>query len=139
MVGNRDTGGIDAGTDRGEGSTSTPGVRPPIIILSGIRWDFLWQRQQTLAILFARGGYPTVYVETTGLANPHPDRATARKVLRRIFRAGAEGYKARGSVLSNLTVYSPLVTPPTWKIFRRLNRAVFVPRVVRDLRHLLKG
>ena len=122
---------------RDTGSTSD--ARPPVVILSGIRWDFLWQRHQILATLFARAGYPTVFVETTGLANPRPNRATARKVLRRIFRAGGEGRKASDSAPSNLAVYSPLVAPPTWKVFRRLNRAVFVPRVARDLRRLLKG
>ncbi len=118
---------------------STFDARLPVVILSGIRWDFLWQRHQILATLFARAGYPTVFVETTGLANPHPDRATARKVLRRVLRAGSQGRKASGGTPSNLAVYSPLVAPPTWRIFRRLNRAVFVPRVARDLRNLLKG
>ena len=121
------------------GDTNTSNAKPPVVILSGIRWDFLWQRQQTLAVLFARAGYQTIFVDTTGLANPRPDRATALKVLRRILRAGGKGHKAPDSTSSNLTVYSPLVAPPTWKIFRRLNRAVFVPRVARDLRHLLKG
>jgi glycosyltransferase involved in cell wall biosynthesis len=119
--------------------TNTSNAKPPVVILSGIRWDFLWQRHQILTTFFARVGYPTIFVETTGLANPRPDRATARKVLRRIFRAGGEGRKALGGIPSNLTVYSPLVAPPTWKAFRHLNRAVFVPRVVRDLRRLLKG
>jgi hypothetical protein len=45
-------------------------VKPPVVILAGIRWDFLWQRHQTLATLFARSGYPTVFVETTGLGVP---------------------------------------------------------------------
>ena len=47
-------------------------TRPPVVVLSGVRWGFLWQRHQTLATLFARAGYPTVFVETTGLANPGP-------------------------------------------------------------------
>lgn len=118
---------------------STFDAKPPIVILSGIRWDFLWQRHQILATLFARAGYPTVFVETTGLANPRPDQATVRKVLRRVLRAGSKGRKASCGTPSNLAVYSPLVAPPTWRIFRRFNRAVFVPRVVRDLRYLLKG
>jgi glycosyltransferase involved in cell wall biosynthesis len=119
--------------------TNTSNAKPPVVILSGVRWDFLWQRHQKLATFFARAGYPTIFVETTGLANPRPDWATTRKVLRRIFRAGGEGREALGGSPSNLTVYSPLVAPPTWKAFRHLNRTVFVPRVVRDLRRLLKG
>jgi glycosyltransferase involved in cell wall biosynthesis len=118
---------------------STLEPKPPVVILSGIRWDFLWQRHQVLATLFARAGYPTIFVETTGLANPRSDRATAVKVLRRILRAVGKGRKAPDSALSNLTVYSPLVAPPTWKTFRRLNRTVFVPGVTRNLQRLLKG
>ncbi len=37
----------------------------------------LWQRHQTLATLFARAGYPTVFVETTGIANPAASRIHA--------------------------------------------------------------
>jgi len=104
--------------------------RPPVVILSGVRWDFLWQRHHILATLFARAGYPTVFVETTGLANPRPDLTTLRKVASRIRRAG--GKKSTGG----LTVYSPLAVPPTFKVFRHLNRRFFVPRMVRDLREI---
>ncbi|HEX2098677.1 MAG TPA: glycosyltransferase [Rubrobacteraceae bacterium] len=119
--------------------TNAPDIKPPVIIISGIRWDFLWQRHQIFATLFARAGYPTVYVETTGLRNPSFDPGTARIVIRRIFRAGSKARKTLNNTVPNLAVYSPLVAPPTWKIFRHLNRTVFVPRVARDLRHLLNG
>ena len=112
--------------------------KPPVVVLSGIRWDFLWQHHQILATLFARAGYPTIYVETTGLSNPSPDPGTIRKVLRRIRRSGGKG-RNESNAPTGLTLYSPLVAPPTWKVFRRLNRAFFVPRVVRHLRHLLGG
>jgi glycosyltransferase involved in cell wall biosynthesis len=110
--------------------------KPPVVVLSGIRWDFLWQHHQILATLFAQAGYPTIFVETTGLSNPSPDPATIRKVLRRIRRSSGKGHKERDTP-PGLTVYSPLVAPPTWGIFRRLNRAFFVPRVVRHLHRLL--
>ena len=103
-----------------------------MIILSGVRWDFLWQRHHALATRFARAGYPTVFVETTGLANPRPSRATLRKVASRILRAGDK----RQSEEKGLTVYAPLVAPPTHGFYRRLNRRLFVPRVVGDLRKI---
>jgi glycosyltransferase involved in cell wall biosynthesis len=103
--------------------------RPPVVILSGVRWDFLWQRHQTLATLFARAGYPTVFVETTGLANPRPSLSTLRKVAARVRRAGGKGTSAQ----KGLTVYAPLAAPPTAGVFRWLNRRFFAPRVVRDL------
>ena len=103
--------------------------RPPVVILAGVRWDFLWQRHQTLATLFARAAYPTVFVETTGLANPGPSPSTLRKVAARIRRAGGK----RTSSQEGLTLYAPLVAPPTSTLFRWLNRRFFTPRVVRDL------
>ena len=106
--------------------------KPPVIILSGVRWDFLWQRHHALATRFARVGYPTVFVETTGLANPRPGRATLRRVASRIQRAGEK----RQSGQEGLTVYAPLAAPPTRGFFRRLNRRLFVPRVVGDLRKI---
>ena len=106
--------------------------RPPVVILAGVRWDFLWQRHHALATLFARAGYPTVFVETTGLANPRPSRATLRKIAARVRRAGGE----RSPAEKGLTVYAPPAVPPTHRVFRWLNRKFFVPRVVRDLGEL---
>ena len=103
--------------------------KPPVVILSGVRWDFLWQRHHALATLFARAGYPTVFVETTGLANLSPTVPTFRRVAARLRRAGS----GEPSGEEGLTVYSPLALPPTYKVFRRMNWGFFVPRVVRDL------
>ena len=103
--------------------------RPAVVMLSGIRWDFLWQRHQILATRFARAGYPTVFVETTGLSNPCMDRATPRKVAVRISRS--DGKRQAGE--PGLSVYAPLVAPPTHRAFRWINQKFFVPRVLRDL------
>ncbi len=102
------------------------------MVLSGVRWGFLWQRHQTLATLFARAGYPTVFVETTGLANPSLDRSTLRKVAARLHGSGS----ARGVSGDGPAVYSPLTLPPTFGIFRRINRRLLVPRVAKHLRNI---
>jgi glycosyltransferase involved in cell wall biosynthesis len=104
--------------------------KPPVVILSGVRWDFLWQRHHILATLIARAGYPTVFVETTGLANPPLNTDTFRKVALRIRRS--RDRKPSGE--KRLTVYAPLAAPPTHRVFRWLNRRFYVPRMVRDLR-----
>ena len=101
-------------------------TKPPVVVLAGVRWDFLWQRHQTVATLFARAGYPTVFVETTGLANPGP--SALAKVAARVRKPGA-GRVGDGRTL----VYAPLVLPPTLRLFRAANRRFFVPRVARDL------
>jgi len=105
-------------------------VKPPVVILAGVRWDFLWQRHQTLATLFAGAGYPTAFVETTGLANPPWNAATLRKALGRVRSSRRAEKEPREK---NLTVYSPLAAPPTLEVFRWANRKFFVPRVLRGL------
>jgi glycosyltransferase involved in cell wall biosynthesis len=106
-------------------------VKPPVVILAGIRWDFLWQRHQTLATLFAAAGYPTAFVESTGLANPRPGKAALRKVLSRVRRSLRKAGKPKEQ--KNLTVYAPLTAPPTSRAFVWTNEKFFVPRVLRDL------
>ena len=110
-------------------------MKPPVVILAGVRWNFLWQRHQTLATLFADAGYPTVFVETTGLANPRPGKATMRKALSRIHRS--LGKAGKQPVEKNLTVYAPLTAPPTLNAFMWANERFLVPRVLRDLGKLL--
>jgi glycosyltransferase involved in cell wall biosynthesis len=108
--------------------------KPPVVILSGVRWDFLWQRHQTLATLFADAGYPTVFVETTGLANPRLTGNTLRRVFERIRRSGSAGEKPPTE--RDLTVYAPLIAPPTYGAFRLSNAKLLVPRIISDLRKI---
>jgi glycosyltransferase involved in cell wall biosynthesis len=109
-------------------------VKPSVVVLAGVRWDFLWQRHQTLATMFARSGYPTVFVETTGLALPRPGKATMRNVLSRARRSLQKNEKPRGR--DNLTVYAPLTAPPTPRPFVWANERFLLPRVLRDLRKI---
>lgn len=100
-----------------------------MVLLAGIRWDFLWQRHQILATLFARAGYPTVFVETTGLRNPRPGSGFLAKAASRLRRAaGGQGSRSGGPA-----VYPPLVAPPTLRVFRVLNRRLLVPRAAREI------
>jgi glycosyltransferase involved in cell wall biosynthesis len=108
---------------------------PSIIILANIRWDALWEWSQILATNFAKAGYPTVCVETTGITNPRRDIDTSRKILRRVLKARSSGSRYSRNP-ANLVVYSPLVVPPTYRVFRRINQWILVPRIVRDLRRL---
>jgi len=110
-------------------------VKPSVIILAGVRWDFLWQRHQTLATHFARSGYPTIFVETTGLSFPRPGKARLRNMLSRIQGSLQSYEKPRGQ--ENPTVYAPLTVPPTPKPFVWVNERFLLPRVLRDLRKLV--
>ena len=107
--------------------------KPAVVLLAGIRWGFLWQRHQELATRFARAGYRTVFVETTGLSNPRPNTKTAHNVFARLRGTGRN---VTSTDEPNLSVYAPLVAPPTQQPFRYVNRRIFVPRIARDLRRL---
>lgn len=109
--------------------------KPPVILLANVRWDALWEYSHILATLFAHAGYPTVYVETTGIRNPPLETAAGGKILKRLLSVRS-GSKKPTSSSPNLTIYSPLVAPPTHEVFRRINQHLFVPRIVRDLRNL---
>lgn len=110
--------------------------RPPVIILSNIYWYSLWEWSQKLATSFANVGFQTVFVETTSIANPRIDADSARKIMKRLLHAGSSD-KRLSDYPANVTVYTPLVAPPTYQVFRHLNRKIFVSKVVRDLRRLI--
>jgi glycosyltransferase involved in cell wall biosynthesis len=112
--------------------------KPSVVLLSNIRWDFLWQWTQILATRFAKAGYPTVCVETTGITNPRLDLTTVRSIMRRLRHIGHTG-PAESNLPPNLVIYSPLVAPPTYKVLRHLNRRFFVPKLLRDLQGLVES
>src|ERR671927_226005 len=110
--------------------------KPPVVLLANVRWEALREWSHILATLFSDAGYPTVFVETTGIRKPPLRVTTGRRVLKRLLSVRSGGKKP-ASLSPNLTVYSPLVAPPTHRLFRRINRHLFVPRIVRDLRRLV--
>ena len=110
--------------------------KPPVVLLANVRWEALREWSHILATLFSDAGYPTVFVETTGIRKPPLRMTTGRRVLKRLLSVRSGGKKP-ASLSPNLTVYSPLVAPPTHRPFRRINRRLFVPRIVRDLRRLV--
>src|SRR5215207_9625708 len=110
--------------------------KPPVVLLANVRWEALREWSHILATLFSDAGYPTVFVETTGIRKPPLRMTTGRRVLKRLLSVRSGGKKP-ASLSPNLTIYSPLVAPPTHEAFRRINRRFFVPRIVRDLQRLI--
>ena len=106
-------------------------MKPPVVILAGVRWDFLWQRHQTLATLFADAGYPTVFVETTGLANPRPEQGQARRCSRGSERSLSKGGRPPAKNLDRVrAAHRPADLRGS---FVWANERFFVPRVLGDL------
>ncbi|KGR77650.1 hypothetical protein CD29_14530 [Ureibacillus manganicus DSM 26584] len=91
-----------------------------IVILSSIKWDFLWQRHQIIAEYFSQFTDVT-FVETTGLRNPN-----FLKSVERLYR----GFTFKGKKKlqrKKINILPPIVAPPTFKLFRTINQHIFTP------------
>ena len=71
----------------------------PLVILTNVEWDFLWQRQQTLATHFAKLGHRVIYVEGLALGSDYVDihwyLRGFKKLWRKIGRAGHSSGKTK--------------------------------------------
>lgn len=102
-----------------------------VVILSSVEWDAAWQRHHAFAALWAKAGHRTFFVENTGFREPgwrDLGRVTAR--LRRAFRGGRS---APASAPEGVAVVTPLVLPPTRRLFREANAALLAPRLADGL------
>lgn len=107
--------------------------RRQVVVLSTIDWDTAWQRHQIFAAAFAARGDEVFFVENTGFRNPgwRDLPRLWRRVRNRVFPAAAAG---ANRIPEGLRVFSPRVLPPTWGLFRRLNSAFCLPRLLGELR-----
>ena len=101
-----------------------------VVILASFEWNFLWQRHQIFATSFARVCRRVVFIES--LANRNPGVKDIPRIIERLVRlvvkksqkAAAQGGRRRPE---NLVVVSPVVLPSTLKVYRLINKKVFVP------------
>lgn len=99
-----------------------------IVILSSIKWDFLWQRHQILAEFFSVYSDVT-FVETTGLRNPN-----LKKAISRLYRGIVIGQKLQKKEQNeSLKILPPIILPPTNKVFRKINKLFFIPKLQRNI------
>lgn len=114
-------------------------TKPPVIILSTIDWNFLWQRHQIFATHLAGSGHRVVFVESLGFGPKYTDPAFYARVASKLLRKALSimSRTKRGSVErelpQNLTVYTPVVAPPRPRILRWVNKKVFLPRVLSEI------
>lgn len=103
-----------------------------VVILSSVEWDATRQRHHAFAEQWAKAGHRVFFVENTGFREPglrDLGRVTGR--LRRAWRGGSARH---ARVPKGISVVSPLVLPPTRKLFREANAALLAPRLA-DLLH----
>lgn len=97
--------------------TSKPGT---VLVVSNIAWDFVWQRHQTMAALFAAAGHQVLFCELPGIR-----RVGWRDTLRLISRgwrlvAGGRGATGEPSP-PGVQVLRPWTLPATNALFRAWN------------------
>jgi glycosyltransferase involved in cell wall biosynthesis len=98
------------------------------LVISNIAWDFVWQRHQTLASLFARDG-DVVWCEVPGIRRVGV-RDVARVFARlRALKANETSGESRPA---NLRVVRPFVLPATNGFFHALNRRLLARFLARE-------
>ncbi len=103
-----------------------------IVILSSVEWNAAWQRHHAFAAQWARAGHRVFFVENTGFREPGwRDLGRVMGRLRRVWRGGRARFARMPRGISVLT---PLVLPPTRRLFRETNAALLAPRLA-DLLH----
>lgn len=93
-------------------------MRPTALFISNIRWDFVWQRHQTLASLFAQD-YEVIFCEIPGVRRPRW-RDGARLWQR--LKGRREGGTRAEPPPRGVRVVKPPVFPAVYASLCRLNR-----------------
>ena len=105
-----------------------------IIILSSIEWKFQWQRHQIFACFFSQVCNKVIFVES--LAKRNPAIRDIPRIDERVIKfvkssAKRNLLKDKNRIPENLIIISPLVLPSTFNIFRKINRKLFIPMLVK--------
>lgn len=102
-------------------------MRPTALFISNIRWNFAWQRHQTLASLFARD-YDVIFCEVPGTRRPSFHDIGR---LWQAVRGSSVGPATVEPIPSCVRVVRPPVLPASYSLFCRLN-ASRLDRWLRD-------
>jgi glycosyltransferase involved in cell wall biosynthesis len=92
-----------------------PASSSPVLVISNVAWDFVWQRHQTIALLFA-GERDVIYCEIPGV------RGVGLADLGRIFRRLRTMRRPTATTLPpRLRLLRPFVLPATNALFCAFN------------------
>lgn len=103
-----------------------------VVILSSVEWDATRQRHHAFAAQWAAAGHRVFFVENTGFREP--GWRDLGRVTGRLRRASRGGRSRLARVPKGISVVSPLVLPPTRRLFREANAALLAPRLA-DILH----
>lgn len=103
-----------------------------VVILSSVEWDATWQRHHAFAAQWAQAGHRVFFVENTGFREP--GWRDLGRVAGRLSRVWRGGRSRLSRVPKGISVVSPLVLPPTRRLFREANASLLAPRLA-DILH----
>lgn len=112
----------------------SPASTLPVICVSSIDWDFVWQGHQEIMSRFAARGQRVLFLENTGVRAPR--LSDGPRLWRRLinWRKGWAGIREE---TPNLYVYSPLVLPyPNFTPVVQLNSILVLRTIRRWMREL---
>ncbi len=102
--------------------------RGDVVILSSVDWDAARQRHHAFAAQWARAGHRVFFVENTGFREPR--LSEMGRIWRRLLRSLRGEHSRRVRAPQGIVVVSPLVLPPTRRLFRKANASLLAPRLV---------
>jgi len=93
-------------------------MRPTALFISNIRWNFVWQRHQTLASLFARD-YEVVFCEIPGVRRP--ELRDAGRLWRKLIQRDRSAVFAE-TIPTHLRIAAPGFLPAIYGVFCASNQ-----------------
>jgi O-antigen/teichoic acid export membrane protein len=103
-----------------------------VVFLSSVDWGDARQRHHAFASAWAKAGHHVFFVENTGFREP--GLRDLGRVAGRLRRALRRGKSRRMHAPKGISVVSPLVLPPTRRLFRETTAALLAPRLADILR-----
>ena len=105
------------------------GARPTTLFISSVEWNFVWQRHQTLASLFARDS-EVIFCEVPGIRRLRI--GDAGRVWRRLRLPGRRDKVKTAALPPGLRVVRPFLLPATNRLFCAINAWLLKRFVRRD-------
>ncbi len=107
---------------------------PPfdVVFLSSVNWGEAWQRHHAFAAQWAKAGHRVFFVENTGAREP--GLRDLGRIASRLRRALLPSAPYSRTPLAGIEVVSPLVLPPTRRLFRAVNARLLAPRLAAKLK-----
>jgi hypothetical protein len=106
-----------------------------VVMLAAVDWKFIAQAQQIFATYFSKYGVNVIYVEPFPHRNPRLNEIG--KVLSRFaryIRAFRKTKDTNDNIIENITIITPIILPETNRLFRFLNKKIFLKLVAWKVR-----